>query len=56
MTDATPVPAVQTCAHQWRYFVDVRTQAVRSRRCERCGVETAVAVAKLAVPVERISA
>ncbi|MGD9935078.1 MAG: hypothetical protein AB7T37_15385 [Dehalococcoidia bacterium] len=54
MTDSVLVPSVEPCAHRWRYFVEVRTQAVRSRKCERCGLEARIARPEAAV--ERRSA
>ncbi|HET7737604.1 MAG TPA: hypothetical protein VFK32_03435 [Tepidiformaceae bacterium] len=30
-----------SCDHRWRYFVNIQSQAVRQRRCERCGTRSA---------------
>ena len=43
-----------SCVHQWRYYVDLQSKAVSTRRCERCGerrVMERVAAAKTALPV-----
>jgi hypothetical protein len=30
------------CEHRWRYFVDTTTHVIASRRCELCGLRTAL--------------
>ncbi len=44
------------CEHQWRYFVDLQSGAVRLRRCEQCGLERAMASVHERVLAEAVEA
>jgi hypothetical protein len=35
-----------TCAHEWTYFVNVETKAIRMRQCTRCGMKRGLGVAQ----------
>ena len=35
----------ETCRHEWRYYVDLRSKGVRTRRCEHCREERPVVTA-----------
>lgn len=49
---------IESCRHQWAYFVDVTTGAIGRRRCEVCGNESTLSSVKVDRPgksVERVA-
>jgi hypothetical protein len=44
------------CEHQWRYFVNVQSRAVRVKECERCGRRMAIPVELAPLPRTRAAA